>query len=287
MGESNEQEQTMRLLKRQPDEPVEHPFDHLDEQPADEPAQPVTHTPSGAVSSAEAEAVDRRIGLFRGRRRDVDDVSSGAPAGAAPAVPGTTEAEEEADEAERRRPSVFPTRVQPRRERVDDDRPTVPTGRVDDTDRMDGTNRDLTPGPTGEIVVRRWSWADAVVALIGAGITLIGVVAMTRAGVDSSWYRPRVEVLDAQHTALLGAIEAGVGALLMLTAVFRLRILSTLIGLGMVVAGAYAAIESGELYRELAIEDWWALSAAGVGVLVVLLGLAPRRARVERVPVDR
>jgi hypothetical protein len=136
---------------------------------------------------------------------------------------------------------------------------------------------------TEDVVIRRWSWADAAVALVGAGLALVGILAMTRTGVNSSWFSPVENVLDASHTQLLGAIETAAGALLVLAALGRTRILATLIGLAMAVGGAYAAIETAEVARELAIEDWWAWTMAGLGVLVVLLAIVPRRGRVERV----
>jgi hypothetical protein len=152
-------------------------------------------------------------------------------------------------------------------------------------DRPDRTARPARPErvETEDVVIRRWSWADAAVALVGAGLALVGILAMTRTGVNTTLFSPVENVLDASHTQLLGAIEAAAGGLLVLAALGRTRILATLIGLAMAVGGAYAAIETAEVARELAVEDWWAWTMAGVGVLVVLLAVVPRRGRVERV----
>lgn len=134
-----------------------------------------------------------------------------------------------------------------------------------------------------EVVVEHWSIADALVAIIGAGLALVGSIALIRTGVDRSWFRPVDQVMDADHTQLLGAAELGTGVLLMLAAAVRSRALATLIGLAGAVGASLAAIENAEVRRELAIEESWAWLLAGVGVLVVLVSLVPpRRRRVER-----
>lgn len=134
-----------------------------------------------------------------------------------------------------------------------------------------------------EVVVEHWSIADALVAIIGAGLALVGSIALIRTGIDRTWFRPVEQVMDADHTQLLGAAELGAGVLLMLAAAIRSRVLTTLIGLAGAVGASLAAIENAEVSRELAIEESWAWLLAGVGVLVVLVSLVPpRRRRVER-----
>jgi hypothetical protein len=134
-----------------------------------------------------------------------------------------------------------------------------------------------------EVVTEQWSFADAVVALIGAGLALVGALVLVRTGIDASWYRPVETVADADHTPLLGALEVGAGVLLMLAAASRSRALPALTGLAIAVAGGLAAIENAEVSRELAIEESWAWMLAGVGLVVTIVSLAPpRRRRVER-----
>ena len=184
---------------------------------------------------------------------------------------------------------------------VDDDKAVV-------TDRPERPNRPfrrerLAPAPTApvapvapptqaepevvrterEIVVEQWSFADAVIAIIGAGMALIGALVLVRTGVDGSWFRPLEEVADATHTPLLGALELGAGVVLMLTAAARSRALPALAGLAIAVLAAMAAIENAEVARELAIEESWAWMLAGTGLLVSIVSLVPpRRRRVER-----
>jgi hypothetical protein len=146
------------------------------------------------------------------------------------------------------------------------------------------TETTTTPTVTSsEIEAERWSVADAVVAVVGAGLALVGAIALVRTGVDKSWFRPVVNVLDARHTPLLGAIELGAGVLIMLSAPLRSRAPSALLGLGGAILAALAAIQNSDVQRELAIEERWAWMLAAVGVFVAVASLVPpRRRRVER-----
>ena len=140
-----------------------------------------------------------------------------------------------------------------------------------------------TTTTTSEVEAESWSIADAVVAVVGAGLALVGAIALVRTGVDKSWFTPVRNVLDFRHTALLGAIELGAGALLMLSAPLRSRAPSALLGLAGAVAAALAAVQHDSVQRQLAIERNWAWILAGVGLFVAVVSLvAPRRRRVER-----
>ena len=111
----------------------------------------------------------------------------------------------------------------------------------------------------------------------GAALAFVGSVALVRTGIDGTWFRPRVEVLDADHTALLGAVEIGAGLLLLLVGLTGSRIPVALLGLAMALGATAMAIEPDELQRELAIERWWAWTLAAAGVVLTLAALqAPR-----------
>ena len=127
------------------------------------------------------------------------------------------------------------------------------------------------------------SLGSLVAIVAGGALAVVGAVALLRAGVDETWYRPRVQVLDANHTALLGALEVGAGALLLLAGLLRVRVLVAVLGLAMAVAATAAAIDPAELHRELAIERWWAWTLVGVGVALTLASLQAPRERHEAV----
>ena len=114
----------------------------------------------------------------------------------------------------------------------------------------------------------------------GAALAVVGSVALVRTGIDGSWFRPRSEVLDADHTALLGALEIGAGLLLLLVGVTGSRVAVAILGLAMALGATAVAIEPEQLQRELAIESWWAWTLAAAGVVLTLAALqAPRERR--------
>jgi hypothetical protein len=120
----------------------------------------------------------------------------------------------------------------------------------------------------------------------GAALAVVGSVALVRTGIDATWFRPRVEVLDADHTALLGALEIGAGLLLLLVGLTGSRVPVAILGLAMALGATAMAIEPEELQRELAIERWWAWTLAVAGVVLTLAALqAPRERRTTVVDV--
>jgi hypothetical protein len=121
----------------------------------------------------------------------------------------------------------------------------------------------------------------------GAVLAVVGSVALLRTGLDGTWFRPRIEVLDADHTALLGALEIGAGMLLLLVGLMGSRVAVAILGLIMALGATAMAIEPGELQRELAIERWWAWALAAVGVVLTLSALqSPRERRKTLVDVS-
>jgi hypothetical protein len=114
----------------------------------------------------------------------------------------------------------------------------------------------------------------------GAALAIVGAVALVRTGIDSTWFRPRIEVLNADHTALLGALEIGAGLLLLLAGLSGSRVAVAVLGLAMALGATAMAIEPEELQRELAIERWWAWTLAAAGVVLTLAALqAPHERR--------
>jgi hypothetical protein len=121
----------------------------------------------------------------------------------------------------------------------------------------------------------------------GAALAVVGSVAVLRTGIDGTWFRPRIEVLDADHTALLGALEVGAGLVLLLVGLMGSRVAVAILGLAMALGATAMAIEPEELQRELAIERWWAWTLAAGGVVLTLTALqAPRERRKTLVDVS-
>jgi hypothetical protein len=126
----------------------------------------------------------------------------------------------------------------------------------------------------------RLSLGPLLAIAAGAALAVVGSVVLIRTGIDGTWFRPRVEVLDADHTALLGALEVGVGLVLLLAGATGSRALVAILGLSMAIGATAIAIEPAELQRELAIEQWWAWTLAGVGAVLTLAAVqAPLQRR--------
>ncbi|HET6694322.1 MAG TPA: hypothetical protein VFG97_08450 [Pedococcus sp.] len=125
----------------------------------------------------------------------------------------------------------------------------------------------------------RMSAGSVLAVVVGASLAVVGLIALLRAGIDGTWFRPLVEVLEADHTALLGVLEIGAGVLLVLVGLTGSRIPVAVLGLAMALGATALAIEPDELQRELAIEPWWAWTLAAAGAVLVLAALhAPREA---------
>ena len=131
-------------------------------------------------------------------------------------------------------------------------------------------------------VADRWTPGSLLAVLAGAALAVVGIVALTRTEVNSTWYEPVAQVGGIDHTAFLAVIEIGVGALLVVLAVAGLRALTALLGIAAATAAAVAAVDPSLVERELAIERSWAIAlAAGAAVLTMLMML-PWPTRVER-----
>ena len=132
-----------------------------------------------------------------------------------------------------------------------------------------------------EVVSYRWTPGSAVAVLAGGALAVFGVVALTRTEVNSTWYSPVTEVANIRHTPLLGAIELGVGAVVVVLALAGARLLTAVVCGATAVAAAVAAIQPSEVSRELAIERPWAVGIAAVAAAVAILLLPPWPTTVE------
>jgi hypothetical protein len=134
----------------------------------------------------------------------------------------------------------------------------------------------------------RWaspSLAPVVAIAVGVALAIMGSVVLMRTGVDETWFEPQVRVLRADHTALLGLLEIGVGVALIIAGATGSRVVVAILGLALAVAAAALAVEPAELQRELAIEQWWAGVLAAAGAVLVLSALFPPMVR-RRAVVD-
>jgi hypothetical protein len=133
-----------------------------------------------------------------------------------------------------------------------------------------------------------WGLERLGVMAIGAFLVVLGALTFARGDLDSSWYRPVVDVLSFDHTPVIGAAEVVAGALLLLSAMSsRAAGLAAVVGILMIVAGAIVA--AGEDPTKYATEDdyGWLLIGLGAGAaLFAAPGLGMRRQKVLRERVE-
>ena len=92
--------------------------------------------------------------------------------------------------------------------------------------------------------------------LVGGALVVLGVFALIETGVDTPLDQPVEDVLGYAHTPLLGIIEIGVGALLVLLSLRPGgRWFAAVIGLGLVLAGLLVLAELDWAVEELGAES--------------------------------
>jgi hypothetical protein len=171
--------------------------------------------------------------------------------------------------------------------RVDDVGDDVRRHRTRDDDVHDGAVDEPEAYPREQVVQYKWSPAIVLAVLAGAALAALGIVVLIRTQINETWYTPVETVARIDHTPLLGAIEVGVGALLVVLGLLGLRRLTAFVCIAGAVAAAVAAIDPGRFATELAIERWWAIALAAGGATLAALLMVPPVETVERTPRAR
>jgi len=121
---------------------------------------------------------------------------------------------------------------------------------------------------------QRFAFDSFIVGLIGVFFTVLGLIALTRAGTDGSMDEPVVNVMGFTHTATLGIIEAAIGVCLLICAAATTRAGAVFFGVILGIGGIVGAIQHDSFDQSLALESglaWLAVIAAVIVVLVSLL----------------
>ncbi len=121
---------------------------------------------------------------------------------------------------------------------------------------------------------RRYAFDSLIVGIIGLGLLITGLIAITRGGFDGPLNDPVFSVLGFTHTTTLGLIEAAIGFCLVLVAASTSRSAAILFGLVLGVGGVVGAVETDSFRRSLALESglaWLAVVLGGIVVVVSLL----------------
>ena len=152
----------------------------------------------------------------------------------------------------------------------------------------DGTTVAERPRRVRRERVHRPFHVGNMLAIIGGAIlAVIGLIALIRGDLNSSWDQPVTTVLRIDHTPLLAAIEVAAGGVLVLFGVTGQRFLALLASVALAIAAAVAAIEPGRLATQYHLETWWAWTVAGCAAFIALVLLLPsgRRKEVVEEPV--
>ena len=128
----------------------------------------------------------------------------------------------------------------------------------------------------------RWDIGSVLAVAAGAVLAVIGAVALVRTGVNETWYEPVEQVLGMDHTPLLGAVEVGVGVLLMLAGLAGARMFAALIAVLAAAGATIVAIEPDVVDPELAMEQEWAIALAVAGFVLAAVLIVSRERRHER-----
>ncbi len=144
----------------------------------------------------------------------------------------------------------------------------------------------VVPGETATSV-RSFAPDSVIAAVVGLVLTVIGLIAVTRAGIDEPIDEPLVDVLGFGHTATLGVIEIAIGVGLLFSGAFRSRGGAIFFGAILGIAGFVAAVQTDSFDESLGIESSFAWILVAAGAVVVLAALLVPRTTTRTQTVSR
>lgn len=124
--------------------------------------------------------------------------------------------------------------------------------------------------------------------ILGVVVAIIGIIAVSRGGIDGSLNVPVVDVVGTDQSAMLGLCEFAAGLLLVLGALsYAARGLIAFVGVVMVVGGVVLGAANATILRDVGTSQGtgWAIMVGGIiAVLAASLGRIIRtRHSVEKV----
>ena len=140
--------------------------------------------------------------------------------------------------------------------------------------------RTETKVSTSRLVV---SPGQVVAGVLGLVIAVIGIMAVSRGGIDGSLNKPMVQTAGLDQSAMLGAAELGLGLLLILGAMSHAaRGLIVGIGVIMVLGGVFLGAAGTTILRDVGTVHGtgWAIMVAGI--IAIVAGSLGRMIRTSR-----
>lgn len=143
-----------------------------------------------------------------------------------------------------------------------------------------GDLRTETRTATSRVVV---SPGQVVAAALGFIVAIVGIITVSRAGIDSSMNVPIVRAAGFNQSAMLGAIEVGLGLLLILGALsYAARGLVIGVGVIMLLGGVFIGAAGPHILHDIGTvhSTGWAIMVAGI--IAIVAGSLGRIVRTQR-----
>jgi hypothetical protein len=132
----------------------------------------------------------------------------------------------------------------------------------------------------------RFVFDSLVAGIVGLAFTIIGLLAVIRAGTHGPMDTPVVRVLGFTHTETLGLIEVALGVLLLIAAAATSRGAAMFFGIVLGIGGFIGAVQTSSFKHSLALQSGLAWLAVIAGVIVVLASLLLPRMATETATVE-
>jgi hypothetical protein len=133
-----------------------------------------------------------------------------------------------------------------------------------------------------------FSPGQIIAGVLGVVVAIIGIIAVSRGGIDGTLNVPLVNVAGTDQSAMLGLAEFAAGLLLVLGAMsYAARWLIAFVGVVMVIGGVVLGSASAEILHDVGTSQGtgWALMVGGIiAIVAASLGVIVRSRRtVEQV----
>ncbi len=149
-------------------------------------------------------------------------------------------------------------------------------------------HREVVESPAGAASAvtrsRRFSPGQFIGGAAGIVLVVVGIIAVTRTGIDSSLNRPITDIGGLSQSALAGLVEIGAGLIIVLSAAsIAYRGVMGTFGALLVVAGIITAAASFKMSLDLGADHATGWFVAILGAVAVVGSLLPSFLHTERV----
>ena len=148
-------------------------------------------------------------------------------------------------------------------------------------------HRDVVDTPGGRMAAvsrrRRFSPGQIISGLLGVLLVVMGVIAVTRCGIDGSLNTPTTEIFGLIHSSWVGIAEIVAGLLLVIGAADEsFRAVSGVVGVLLFIGGVVVAAASLKVLIDIGAEHATGWFALVVGAIAIVSSLLPTFSRSER-----